>query len=364
MPVAASLIPELERAVGHGSAEKRAATLRRITTLFLDGASQFTDEHVKLFDDVMGYLIEEIESQAIAELARRIAPVPNAPPEVVRTLAHSDDIAIAGPVLEQSQLDQYDLLRIAGTQSQPHLLAIAMRPDVNEALAEVLLARGDQSVVRSVAANQQAQLSDNAFASLVTRARQDGELAEKVGLRTDIPPRLFRQLLIQATEVVQQRLLARAKPETASEIRKVLALVSDQVGAKAATRSYADAMTVVRIRHDERALGEEDVVEYADAGKYEETIAALATICGVPVEVVDRLMGGDRYDPVLILARSAGFSWDTTRAIITTVPGAKGTSTQAIEAARENYERLTTPTAQRVVRFWQVRQEISGPLES
>ncbi len=141
---------------------------------------------------------------------------------------------------------------------------------------------------------------------------------------------------------MQQRLLARAKPETASEIRKVLALVSDQVGAKAATRSYADAMAVVRIRHDERALGEEDVVEYADAGKYEETIAALATICGVPVEVVDRLMGGDRYDPVLILARSAGFSWNTTRAIITTVPGAKGTSTQAIEAARENYERLTT----------------------
>ena len=105
------------------------------------------------------------------------------------------------------------------------------------------------------------------------------------------------------------------------------------------------------------------LVNFAEAGKYEETIAALATICGVPVEVVDRLMGGDRYDPVLILARSAGFSWNTTRAIITTVPGAKGTSTQAIDAARENYERLTTTTAQRVVRFWQVRQEISEPVQ-
>ena len=87
MAVAASLIPELERAVAQGTAEKRAATLRRITTLFLDGATQFTDEHVKLFDDVMGYLIEEIETQALAELARRIAPIPNAPPDVVRTLA-------------------------------------------------------------------------------------------------------------------------------------------------------------------------------------------------------------------------------------------------------------------------------------
>jgi hypothetical protein len=45
------------------------------------------------------------------------------------------------------------------------------------------------------------------------------------------------------------------------------------------------------------------------------------------------------------------------------VPGAKGTSTQAIEAARENFERLTTTTAQRVVRFWQVRQELSETLD-
>ena len=67
-------------------------------------------------------------------------------------------------------------------------------------------------------------------------------------------------------------------------------------------------------------------------------------------------MGGERSDPVLILARSAGFSWNTTRAIITTRPGAKGTSTQAIDAAKENFDRLTPTTAQRVVRFWQVRQ--------
>jgi hypothetical protein len=136
--------------------------------------------------------------------------------------------------------------------------------------------------------------------------------------------------------------------------------VSEQIGTRAAPRSYAEAIAVVRARHEEQALSEEDVAEYAKAGKYEETIAALATVCGVPVEVVDRLMGGERYDPVLILARSAGFGWETTRAIITTVPGARGTSTQAIEAARDNFDRLSTTTAQRVVRFWQVRQAIGG----
>lgn len=360
---AASLIPHLEQVVTHGSPEKRAATLRQITTLFLDGAEQFSDQHVELFDDVIGYLIEEIETQALAELARRLAPVPNAPRDVVRTLAHNDDIAVAGPVLEQARLDQPALRYIAETKSQEHLLAISRRDEINEALAHILVMRGDQNVACSVADNHRAQLSDLAFSKLVARAQQDTELAEKVGSRSDIPPRLFRQLLIQATEVVQNRLLSRARPETAAEIRKVLAAVSGKISATAAPRSYGEAMATVRARHQERALDENDVVEYAEADKYEETIAALATICGVPVEVVDRLMAGERYDPVLILARSAGFRWATTKAMITIVPGAKGTSTQAIEAARENFERLTTTTAQRVVRFWQVRQGMNGVIE-
>jgi len=353
---AASLIPELEEVVQHGSPERRAETLRRVTTLFLNGAEQFASEHVALFDDVIGCLIEEIEVQALAELARRIAPVVNAPQGVVRTLARNDDIAVAGPLLELARLDDPDLKYVAETKSQAHLLALSTRLGINEALADILVARGDRDVAHSIAKNHQARLSDAALTALVSRASNDGILAERVGLRTDIPPRLFRQLLTQATEVVQNRLLARAKPETQAEIRRILAKVSHEVATKAAPRSFGAAMQAVHALHVERKLTEADVVEYARAGKYDETIAALATICSVPVEVVDRLMNGDRYDPVLILARSADYGWETARAIITARPGAKGTSTQAIEAARENFDRLTTATAQRVVRFWQVRQ--------
>src|SRR5262245_11371234 len=120
MSAPASLLPELEDVVQHGSAEKRAETLRRITSLFLDGAAKFNRHHVALFDDVIGYLIEEIEATALAERARRIAPVPNAPPGVMRTLAKSDDIAVAGPVLKDARLTEPDLMRIAETKSQAH----------------------------------------------------------------------------------------------------------------------------------------------------------------------------------------------------------------------------------------------------
>jgi uncharacterized protein (DUF2336 family) len=355
----ASLLPELEDVIQHGTAEKRAETLRRITTLFLESAERFNDDHVALFDDVMSCLIEEIEVKALAELARRIAPVRNAPPGVVHSLAINDDIAVAGPVIEQARIPEPDLLHIASTKSQAHLLALSTRRSISEALAEILVSRGDRDVARSVATNKQARLSENAFTTLVQRAEQDNILAEKVGLRTDIPPRLFRQLLMQATEVVRNRLLAQAKPETQAEIRRVLEKVSHEVAEKAAPRNYTAALESVRALHKERKLSETDVAEYAQAGKYEETVAALATLCSVPVDVVDRLLNGDRADPILILARAVGFKWETVRAIITVItmrPGAKPASSQVIETARENFERLTPATAQRVVRFWQVRQ--------
>ena len=66
-------------------------------------------------------------------------------------------------------------------------------------------------------------------------------------------------------------------------------------------------------------------------------------------------MSGERADPVLILARAAGLGWRTVREVMNSRPCPKP-SRVTIEAARENFERLTAATAQRVVRFWQVRQ--------
>src|ERR1017187_5189901 len=142
MSVLASLLPELEEVVQHGSAERRAETLRRITSLFLEGAAGFNDEHVALFDDVIGCLIEEIEIKALAELARRIAPVPNAPHGVVATLAKNDDIAVAGPVLKQAHIDDSDLKYIAETKSQAHLLALSTRLGISETPSEGVGAGG------------------------------------------------------------------------------------------------------------------------------------------------------------------------------------------------------------------------------
>src|ERR1700728_4243219 len=119
MGAAFLLIPELEDIVQHGSRHKRVEALQRITALFLDGASHYSEEHVGLFDDVFGRLIEEIETKARAELSNHLAPVSNAPVKVLRTLARDDDITVAGPVLKlASRLAEVDLLEVAENKSQ------------------------------------------------------------------------------------------------------------------------------------------------------------------------------------------------------------------------------------------------------
>jgi len=355
MSATASLIPELEEVIQHGSPERRAETLKRITTYFLAGASRFNDDHVKLFDHVFSRLIHEIETKARAELSNRLAPVGNAPVEVLRRLAQDDDIAVAGPVLKQSQrLSDTDLVDIAKTKSQAHLLAISSRSGIAMPVTDVLVQRGDHQVVRTVAENRGAQISEAGFSTLVDRAEKDGELAEKVGMRADIPPRLFRDLLLKATEVVQQRLLASAKPDTQAEIRRVLAKVSTEVGATTGPRDYTIAQHRVDTLRKEGKLNEAALIEFAKASKYEETVVALATLCSVPIEVVDRLMSGERPDPVLILCKSAGWGWPTVKAII--MSRGAGMSNQALDTAYANFDRLSPTTAQRVMRFWQVRR--------
>jgi uncharacterized protein (DUF2336 family) len=363
MAVPASPLPELEDVIQAGTPERRAQMLERLTTLFLDGADRFTEDHVGLFDNVLSRLVIEIEAKARAELSYRLAAVGNAPLQVVRALAKDDDIAVAGPMLAQSRrLADSDLVDIAGTKSQAHLLAICYRSGIAEPVTNILVRRGDSDVIRGVARNRGAQLSHTSFSKLVTRAEQDDDLAETVGMRADLPPQLFRELMLKATAVVRERLLASAAPEMQAEIQRVLANISDDVGSRAARRDFTAAQRRTQELRQEGKLNEAQLVAFAKAGQYEETVASLALLCSVPIEVVDRLMSGDRPDPVLILGKSAGWGWATVRAIIMARSGDKPASSHGLDTAFANFERLSPATAQRVMRFWQARPASAGAI--
>jgi len=352
-----TLIKELEEAIGCVDVDRRTETLSRVTDLFITGAGQYSDDQIALFDDVIGRLAAEIEVKARAKLASGLSRLPNAPVNVIHALAADDNIAVAGPVLSHSErLDEADLINAALTRSQQHLLAITERKSLGEAVTDVLVERGDQQVVRSVSRNAGARFSDAGFGILVMRSEGDDVLAERVGLRRDIPRHHFLKLIAKASDAVRMKLAA-AIPDATAEIQHVLAQVVGRIRAESVTAStdYSAAKRSVDNLFRTGNFGEDDVYALAKLGKYEETTVALALLCGLPIDVIETAMLDNRPDMILILGKFAGLSWTCVKAMLLLRTSGRGVSPHDLEQAFKSFDRLQPEIAERVVRFYQVR---------
>src|ERR1700730_17208766 len=306
-----SIIDEVEAAINIGSPEKRLDTVKRVTELFLSSAGNLKSEQIELFDDVLERLVKTIEIRAIADVSARIAlaemsmqlaPVAQAPPSVVRRLARHDEIAIAGPVLtESARLSTEDLVELAETKSEPHLLAISGRWWLQEVVTDVLLARRYPTVSRRIINNPGARVSAAGFAIVLTQAEADPELAVETGVRVDLPSELRQELLLNATEAVRSRLLTRAPPHLFEEIRSAIAAVSAGVNREMSrARDFTAARRVGGLVADKGELNEAALLGFARQRKYEETLAALAELSQSTIEVIRPLMQSLRDDGVLI----------------------------------------------------------------
>ena len=344
MPAAqAAFLPELEQALAGVPVAKYVETVRRIADFFLADASRFTDEQVHLFDRLLGRMIVAMNGQPLVELSRRLAPLRNAPPDVMRRLAADPDITVAAPVLARSaRLNDLDLAAVATTGSQAHRLAISGRATLSEPVTDVLVECGDRDVARNVALNQAARLSDTGMATLGKRAARDVVLAEKLVQRRDVPRDLVHHLVVNAPEDVRERLLAAMRPEHRSAVEQPAG------GACRLAEGVEDSDAWRKVRAMKLAgrLGEAEVLQFAEAGRRHETAAALALICDMSVDVARRLIGGDQPEAALILCQAAGISWPAAQAIVAASRG------RALDADAAVLDRLSPSTAQQIVGFW------------
>jgi uncharacterized protein (DUF2336 family) len=363
MRMGQSLIAELDDAIKRGSKDKRVETLRRITELFAAGADRFNDHQIEVFDNVLGRLIERIEATALAELSQRLASVDNAPREVVRRLAGDDDITVAEPILSKSnRLSDKDLIEIASTKTQAHLLAISARPRIAAPVTDVLLRHGDDRVFHRLAGNPEASFSEDGYAALVKHAEKDEHLAEKVGLRFDIPLRLFRELLLRATEAVRSRLLAASNPNSRGHIQNILTAISEQADREARQlndRDFTAARDRVLAMQARGKLGDPAFFEFAKCGCYAEIVAALSVLSGAPLQLMEKLLQNEHIEAFLVPCKASDLQWPTARLILTCRTVGHKTTAEDLDRARSDYLQLSTNVAQRILRFWQIRETAS-----
>jgi uncharacterized protein (DUF2336 family) len=335
------LIDELEETLASGNARDCGRMLARVADLFVHGSDRYTDEQIALFDDVLLRLSAEIEMQARARLAQRLAYMDNAPPKLIRAFAFDDAIDVARPVLSfSSRLSDADLAESARLKSQEHLYAIGRRASLSEAVTDVLVERGSDRVVRALARNAGAHFSPLGFGKLVTRASKDGVLAFGMVQRTDLPREVMVKLI-----------------ETASaNVRAVLEATNPQ--AVDAVREAVDAAaTAIRREAMAPARGEE----------FAKTVAALVKLGGFSPDLVERALAGGGIDMVLIFAKAARCSWATTKDLLAQFAGKRGISPDDLRRASVSFDQLSPETAKSILKFRLERvpgpqsQPVQGP---
>lgn len=365
-PAGQAIIAEIEAAIGGGSTAKCVETARRVTDLFLVSAGHFDDEQVELFDGVLERLVRTIELRSIADISARmalaemsaqLAPIAQAPATVIRRLAHNDEISIAAPVLQESaRLSEDDLIELAKTKSEKHLLAISGRWWLKEVVTDALLARRFASVSRRIVSNPGARVSAGGFAIIVAQAEYNPDLAVEAGIRADLPADLRQQLLKRATDAVRTKLLSRAPPHLFEEIREAIttaAASADREMSK--VRDFTAAKRLAAQLKEKGELTETALSRFARQKKYEETVAALAELSNSTIDVIRPLMQSLRDDGLLVACRAAGLSWETTAAVLECRYSTGSLGAAELARAKSHFAGTTAENARRMLTFWQVK---------
>jgi uncharacterized protein (DUF2336 family) len=356
-----SLIDELNAALATGGGDERKRILERVADLFAAGSRGYSSQQIALFDDVLQKLCSDIEVKARARLARRLAHIDNAPPQLIRSLAFDDAIAVAQSVLiHAQQLSDADLVENATTKSQDHLFAIAQRLRLSERVTDVLVERGNRKVIHKVAANTGARFSLAGYDKLSHRARRDRKLTLALARRRDLPRQYFLKLLETASASVRAKLEA-ANPEAGAAIRDTVDEV-DRPAAGSAQDVAALCQCATRRQplFNAQPFTEANVHAPAHAQEFTRTVIALAKLGRFPVDLVERALIDKGEDMILILGKAAGCSWITVKELLLMYVAERNPQPDELTRTFDRYTKLTQEAARQIVDFYGQRVKVRG----
>jgi uncharacterized protein (DUF2336 family) len=340
------------------SVGERNRMVRQVADLFLTQQANYSTDQVQLFDSVIMKMIGEVDEAVRIYMSERFATVDNAPRSVVRMLANDTDAAVAGPVLTQSRiLDEDFLVENAKTHSQEHLIAISQRMAVGPRVTDVLVHRGNDRVVMTLAQNNGAELSENGYSVMVERAKDNRQLARVVWNRPDISRPHLVALFEKASEAVRHQLEAEGGRKAEEIIAAVkLAQQHLQEASQAESGAYAEARAHIAALKQTGGLSETHVLTFARQGQFEEVVIAISELGELPAIDTERMILEQTCDRLFVVAKAIGLSWTCVRQIVL-LNQAVPRATEHLEQLRAKYQTIPREVAAKGLRFHQLREK-------
>ncbi|PVB60791.1 DUF2336 domain-containing protein [Labrenzia sp. 011] len=350
------MITKLLSLAQESSAEKRHQLVDHVTRLFVLGADRCQAEEIAIFNSVLESMLPTIEPAQKKEIAEKLAPVNGTSQQLANELGR-EEIAIARPMLTSSEaLDDGDILTLAKTMGQGHLLAISKRRRLESRVTDVLLERGETPVKQSVAANSGAEFSTWGARLLIKLAERDDTIRDAMMERSDITEDDYDKLIGLMPEPQQVRIRALREENEAllhDLFRKASKVVTSTKLERKATRICAK-VTLKEIRAGQRSLGKA-ITQLALSNNLFDISFLLAEMAGVEQKYVTNVML--RYDAmgVSILCRALGIEDGEYSSLCRARANLSKQPQSTLDKWAADYEALSDKDARRLLSFTKIR---------
>ena len=343
------------------SSDKRRELLREVSDVFLKSSLDLSDVERSYFGDIIGKVSANMDVAVRRRLAEQFAGQPKAPLGLIQQLAN-DEFSVAASVLRKSKvLRDVDLIAIAQGKDQEKLGVMASRSDVSESVSQSIVEHGNDSVVAGLVANDGARLSRETFLCVVERSETSEILQAPLAARADLPPDMINNMYAFISGDLRDKLRQRLAALPPEMLEKALKDATRDVMAEMHHVNDADrkAMVFVNEMIQKKKLNEALLVQLAHAAQMSELIHAFARLAEVDVKTVRRLVNARNTEGIAIICRSQRFERATFSALALCLGRGAGEAGKSVHDVLEVYEKVSSESAQRVMRFWRIRKEVS-----
>jgi uncharacterized protein (DUF2336 family) len=349
----------LARLTRENDDEGRQNLLREVTNMFMDTSENLSDRELSYFGDIMGGMVGQVETMVRQHLSETISSVSNAPHDVILALAN-DELEVALPVLQNSDvLKDEDLVKIANNQSQEHLNAIAGRETVGKSVTDVLVNKGDETVLGTLAVNNGAEFSRGGMETFFDRAKDNEELNLSLVKRSDVPADLAQNLFWRVSDAMRDKILNATEDLSAEQVDQLMEEAEKWFVAQSGKATLTPAEKYI-VRKDKLSqLDANLLLSLVREDKVPEFIAGLARMANISLDIVRQAFFDPESEKLTLICKAVDIDFDVFGEIVYCINLNAETEDKDLDALLGVYQRIEAKTAQRTMRFLRTRLKLT-----
>ncbi|MFQ5564649.1 MAG: DUF2336 domain-containing protein [Parvularculaceae bacterium] len=293
----------------------RVTLIRRLADIVVLPAGRISANERSLAADIILQVLGGVDMKLRADVAARVAHVPECPPALLRALL-LDEPEVAEPILRGAEsLPEALLIETAREGRKKHRDMVVRRHDLSTSIADVIVEKNEAYICKLILRLEDLTLSPYAVDILVSRSTADEELQNLLLRRRELEPahgfmmfwwvdadrrkRILTRFALDRS-VIQDALndlyLRVFRPEEPPDpVVKEILILAERRHRPRGVNGEAVSMDVVK-----RTLA----IAYGNPAR--EIVDAVAMIAGVSVELAARILRDPGGEPYAIMCKSLG----------------------------------------------------------